>query len=356
MIVVIPSCRTIRLDYLTPLIEAGARFIIVDDSEGRISIDHPQFQVYNWSHQRRMLGKLEAAIPRRNGSCRDFGFYVAWLESSDDEIIIALDDDCIVEDSDFAGQVKHKLSGSIRRTSNSRGPHLNILDLYSNPEKSSLFPRGFPYSQRVAYKRWPFDEEISANTAFNLGLWKGVFDINAIDKLSAPIYVYPDATLASESVVVPQRTLVSVCSMNMQFRRALIPAVYQLPMHVNVMPGWGIDRYGDIWGGFILKTLMDIRGDRMSVGGPLIRHVKEGDYLENIRQEHLCHLINDEFIQMLDRARERIKPGSYLDMMTGLREEFLQHQSETTPILEAYLQHFNSSLGCWITALGQNVG
>src|SRR6185436_8367950 len=106
MIVVIPCSRSIRLDYLTPLIEAGARFIVVDDSEGSIKIDHPQFEVYTWSDQRRMLGHLEKAIPRRNGACRDFGFYVAWATSSDDEIIVALDDDCSVEHTDFAERVE----------------------------------------------------------------------------------------------------------------------------------------------------------------------------------------------------------------------------------------------------------
>lgn len=87
--------------------------------------------------------------------------------------------------------------------------------------------------------------------------------------------------------------------MNMQFRRELIPVVYQLPMHVEVMPNWVVDRYGDIWGGFILKTLMDLNGENMAVGEPMINHLKEGNYTRNIWQEHVCHLINDEFLQLL---------------------------------------------------------
>jgi hypothetical protein len=87
--------------------------------------------------------------------------------------------------------------------------------------------------------------------------------------------------------------------MNMQFRREMIPAVYQLPMHVPVMPHWVIDRYGDIWGGFILKLLMDIKGDAMAAGGPMIRHMKEGNFQRNIWQENICHMLNDEFIAIL---------------------------------------------------------
>lgn len=53
------------------------------------------------------------------------------------------------------------------------------------------------------------------------------------------------------------------------------------------MPGWVVDRYGDIWGGFILKTLMDLRGEALAVGEPMIDHLKEGDFLRNIWQEHV---------------------------------------------------------------------
>jgi hypothetical protein len=351
MIVVIPSARSIRLDYLAPLIEAGAKFIIVDDSEGTIRINHPQFEEYNWSDRRRMLGNLDEAMPRRNGACRDFGFYLAWRESADDDIIIAIDDDCMVEDADFAEQVKCRLSDSVTRVTVSCGRHLNILELYSNLDHANLFPRGFPYSQRAGHTRCRFEGQISGEVAFNVGLWTGVFDINAVDKIDAPTYCYPTATLLHENVVVPRNTLVAVCSMNMQFRRRLIPAVFQLPMHVEIMPGWVIDRFGDIWGGFILKTLMDIRGDRMSVGGPMIRHVKDGSYVRNIWQEHLCHLVNDEFIELLDCVCARIKPASYVDMMGNLCDEFAMRRDGASPILKAYLRYLDVSLRAWVALL-----
>src|SRR5690606_39788870 len=64
-----------------------------------------------------------------------------------------------------------------------------------------------------------------------------------------------------------------------------------------------LDRYGDIWGGFILKHLADLRGDAVVAGGPMIRHLKAGDYTRNIWQEHVCHLVNDEFLEL--RSEER---------------------------------------------------
>ena len=71
MIVIIPSNRAINLNYLTPLIDRGVRFIVVDDSEGSITVDHPQFEVYNWGDRKKMLGALDIGYPKRNGSSRD---------------------------------------------------------------------------------------------------------------------------------------------------------------------------------------------------------------------------------------------------------------------------------------------
>jgi len=352
VIVVIPSCRSINTQYLKSLIEYGARFIVIDDSEGSIKINHPQFEVYNWSDRKRLLGRNEIAIPRKNGACRDLGFYIAWKQGETDEIIVAIDDDCVIESKDFGKQVESKLSQGVRRTAHGKGQHINIFDLYRNVDSTKLFPRGFPYSARVSYEPWRFDDKVSGQVHFNLGLWREVFDINAIDKIRLDQTIFPDAELIHENVVIPQGKLISVCSGNMQFRRELIPAVYQLPMNIEVMPNWAIDRYGDIWAGFILKTLMDIRGDQMSVGAPMVRHLREEPYQNNIVKEHLGHMVNEEFIELLLQSSSQIRPGSYLDMMRHLREELSRNAVNSSLILRAYLQHLDTSLVAWLEALG----
>jgi Reversibly glycosylated polypeptide len=350
MLVIIPTARSISLEYLQPLIESEARFIVIDDSEGTVHVDHPQFKTYNWKDQNRMLGKDAIAIPRRNGACRDFGFYLAWRESDPGEIVIALDDDVRVEDEDFGRRVEAVLSDARRPVAKGIGLHFDMLDCYCNTE-DNIFPRGFPYSHRAEYRKWTFDSTSVGTVTFNLGLWREIFDVNAIDKLQGPRYRYPDAELHHESVVVPNGALISVCSMNMQFRRELIPAVYQLPMHIEVMPGWVIDRYGDIWGGFILKTLMDIKGERMAVGGPMIRHLKEGAYERNIWQEHTAHLVNDEFLSIIGKARQEIKPADYLTMMAQMAEIFDRERENCSVILRRYLETLIPAMKAWIRIL-----
>lgn len=58
MLVVIPTSRSVSFEYLKPLIDFGARFIVVDDSDGSVKIDHPQFSTYTWKDQDRMLGTM----------------------------------------------------------------------------------------------------------------------------------------------------------------------------------------------------------------------------------------------------------------------------------------------------------
>ncbi|HTL31293.1 MAG TPA: hypothetical protein VL282_18820 [Tepidisphaeraceae bacterium] len=350
MIVVLPSNRSINLNHLAPLIEYGARFVIVDDSEGTIRIDHPQFEVYNWGHRRKMLGALDIGYPRRNGASRDFGFYVAWKNSDPDEIIVALDDDCEVYHADFFAQVNDTLSSRQRPVATCDGMHLNILDLYDGTSRQ-LFPRGFPYSARINYAGMQIRPAESRKVRFCLGLWQGFFDVNAIDKIKGPAFVHPGAKLIHPSVIIERDKLISVCSMNMQFRRELIPAVYQLPMHVEVMPNWVVDRYGDIWGGFILKALMDRNGDVMAAGEPMINHLKDGNYTRNIWQEHVCHLINDEFVDLLLEARSSLRPGSYLDMMNQLHETFSRHTEKSSAIFRPYLKHLCMAMAAWNASL-----
>ncbi|GMV52183.1 MAG: hypothetical protein AMXMBFR67_37260 [Nitrospira sp.] len=350
MICVIPSCRRIEMANFEPLIEAGARFIIVDDSPGSIRISHPQFSVYNWEDRRRFLGANEVAIPRGNGACRNLGFYVAWRESSPEELVLALDDDCVVG-PEFPKEVDAILSRAERPLVQGDGGHFNTFDLFDDARLSCRFPRGFPYSQRVGYQPWSTTTCASRPVAFNVGLWRGIPDVNAIDRLPEEDINFPTVRLRDASVIVPPGARVSVCSGSMHFRSRLVPAVFQFPMNVELMPGWTINRYGDIWGGFTLKTLMDRRGDAMSVGGPIVHHLRAGPADLNARKEHLAHLVNEEFLSLLNEVGESLTQDTYLEMMAQVREELSRRKEKTSPILRAYLCTLDEALGAWIRAL-----
>lgn len=296
------------------------------------------------------MGSLDIGYPKRNGASRDFGFYVAWKNSDPGEIIVALDDDCEVYHQDFYDQVNGVLSASKKPVATCERTHLNILNLYKDVS-DHIFPRGFPYSSRVNYQGMQLKTSESRKVTFCLGLWKGIFDVNGIDKIKGPEYFHPDAKLKESSVIVEHGKLISVCSMNMQFRRELIPVVYQLPMHVEVMPNWVVDRYGDIWGGFILKALMDLKNETMAFGEPMINHLREGDYKKNIWQEHVCHLINDELLDLLLGLKETISPNDYLEMMKELNAGLKEYIEKASPLFRRYLKHLCTAMEAWNTSL-----
>ncbi len=89
----------------------------------------------------------------------------------------------------------------------------------------------------------------------------------------------------------------------------------------------------------------------MSVGAPMIRHLKEGAYERNIWQEHLCHLVNEEFIAILQRARETIRPSDYLSMMAQLIDSFETEYERCSAILQRYLKRQIPALKAWVKIL-----
>lgn len=350
MIVIIPTRRTISLEYLRPAVEAGARIIVVDDTPGTIDIRHPQVEVYNWSDKERVAGRFAGAFPGLNGSCMTFGFYLAWRDAGDEEPILTLGDDCRLDLPDFVSRMERALSARPLPLAKSSSRYINYLDLLEN-RPDNLFTRGFPYSDRIGYSPFDLGEIRTVKPSFNLGLFRNIQDINAIDKLKDINHEITDIALRCPSVVIPHGKLLSVSSGNMQFRRRMVPAVYQLPMHYEVAPNWIISRFGDIWGGFVLKRLMDKVGDVFTVGDPWVHHVLPGNVTANISAEHIGIMVNEAFIDLLDESLSDVKASDYLSMVEDLTEAFERRNDKRQKLLAPYIKHLTQSWRLWTGAL-----
>ena len=350
MIVVIPSIRNINLDILEPLLASTCKFIVVDDTDDeRIQPNIPNMRVLHYSDRHRILGDLESCIPQKNGACRDLGLLAAYFLGQEDETIVCLDDDCEV----FAGYVseaENSLGMKDLLSVSTAHRFYNPLDLYDLDIE--IFPRGFPYEERARPRDYSYANHTRGRVVFQLGLWKGVFDVNAIDKLYLDRFSFDDVSLRHTQVAVPTGVLVSLCSMNMILTRDLIPAIYQLPMNEAIIPHWQIDRYGDIWGGYICKHLIDIRGDILSVGEPLILHHKDSDLHKNIRQEHFAHLVNLQFCDLIDEACDGIKSNNYLAMYSSLVSNLEELTPRYPQALKDYLVPTVQKMRLWVQALG----
>lgn len=349
MIIVIPSIREINLDYLKPLLNKGNKIIVVDDTdEERIKVNAPEVIVIHYSDKKRILGNFESCIPKKNGVCRDLGLLMAYHIADEDETIVCLDDDCQVFD-DYQSKAENSLGIKKLPLVTTSHRFYNPLDLYK--QDIEIFPRGFPYEERGKIKDYSYQNKAKKNIVFNLGLWKGVFDINAVDKLYLKKFSFDQISLKYPQVAVCVGPLLSLCSMNMIMKKEVIPAIYQVPMNEPVVPNWQIDRYGDIWGGYICKKLIDIKGDSLSVGEPLIYHHKDASLEKNIRQEHYGHIVNLQFCNLIDKACETIKKNSYLLMYEQFVNNLEALKKEYPESLKKYLLPTVKKMKTWVAAL-----
>ena len=71
----------------------------------------------------------------------------------------------------------------------------------------------------------------------------------------------------------------------------------------------------------------------------------------HVETEHLCHLVNDEFVDLLRESAERFGPASHVDMMAALTEEFARRAGDASPILGPYLVHLADAMRSWVAVL-----
>jgi hypothetical protein len=108
-----------------------------------------------------------------------------------------------------------------------------------------------------------------------------------------------DADDYGEDFVAAEGQYLTVCSMNLAFRREVVPAFYQLPMDDNP---WDVGRFDDIWSGVFLKRACDVLGKQVYNGAPLCEHNKAprstfGDLTNEVPalelNEHVWEIVDD---------------------------------------------------------------
>ncbi len=341
-LIVIPSIRTIQPDYLAA-IPPEIALVIVDDSDGAVSCDRAGSRILRYADRRALLGSDEDLIPQKSDTCRSLGFWLGWKEGY--RYVITLDDDCATH----AGFVDHhSIVGSQQQLKTVSGPDrqgerpsYNTLDnlVFDGKEAASRwYARGYPYDNRPGDIITPLAGGDPRRVVCNMGLWLNVPDVNGVDKLEREL---PTSVAAKEArLAIASGTNFSLCIMNVCFLGELAPAFYQLPMNVVVGDG-KLDRFGDIWAGYILKKLVDVAGDAITIGEPLVTHTKAGNTQRETRVEHYGHLLADTFYRLVDEATSRVSPDGYSQMYAQFAEQFTR-QLEATPLPAGYRRVFDN--------------
>jgi hypothetical protein len=284
------------------------------------------------------VGEYDHLIPAASHAQTSFGLLYLWAH--DFEYGVFIDDDTLPhEESDFFGTHLANLAfeGEIESV---RSDERWVNVLHDAADEHGLYPRGYPYGA--------MDETVELETACvsdvvaSQGLWTNVPDLDAVrilldGNLEGQADTRLDASdYGSDFVAAPGQYL-TVCSMNLAFRREVVPAFYQLPMDDNP---WDVGRFDDIWSGLFLKRACDVLGTRIYNGRPLCEHNKaprstfsdlanEAPALE--LNEHLWRLVDHagadatSYAEVFDAIASRLRSAEVEDFQNG---DFLAYVGE----------------------------
>ncbi|MFC7138279.1 alpha-1 4-glucan-protein synthase [Halosimplex aquaticum] len=218
------------------------------------------------------VAEYEHVVPAASHAETSFGLLYMW--AGDYEYGVFIDDDTLPHDEyDFFGRHLDNLAfeGEITEVSSDER-WVNVL--YQNVDDHELYPRGYPYSamgETVETRTTEVDDVVASQ-----GLWTNVPDLDAVrilmdGDLQGQAQTRLTADDYGEDFVAAAGDYLTVCSMNLAFRREVIPAFYQLPMDDNP---WDVGRFDDIWSGVFLKRACDVLGKQIYNGAPLCEHNK----------------------------------------------------------------------------------
>ena len=277
-------------------------------------------------------------VPAASHAQTSFGLLYLWANEFDYGVFI--DDDTLPHDEwDFFGRHMENLAfeGEIESV---RSDERWVNVLYQAFDDHGLYPRGYPYAamdETVETSRKEVDHVVASQ-----GLWTNVPDLDAVrilmdgDLQGQAQTRTSFADFTGDFVVDPGQYL-TVCSMNLAFRREVVPAFYQLPMDDNE---WDVGRFDDIWSGVFLKRAADVLGHDVLTGEPLCEHNKAPrptfDDLNNEvpgleLNEHLWEYVDEvggdaeTYAEAFAAMADRLATGDFADLNNGA---FLNHVGE----------------------------
>ena len=212
-------------------------------------------------------------IPDASHAETSFGLLYMWANPRFEYGFFIDDDTLPHENFDFFGRHFENLTydGELEEIGSST-QWVNVL--YQDFDEHGLYPRGYPYSA--------MDEEVERGTreandvVASQGLWTNVPDLDAVrilldGDLEGQAQTRLEAAHYDGDFLAARGNYLTVCSMNLAFKREVIPAFYQLPMDDNP---WNVGRFDDIWSGVFLKRACDVLDKDIHNGAPLCVHNK----------------------------------------------------------------------------------
>ena len=293
------------------------------------------------------VGAYDPLIPAASHAQTSFGLLYMW--ANDFEYGVFIDDDTLPHDDvDFFGTHMRNLGheGEIEQVSSDE-EWVNVL--YQSDH--DLYPRGYPYAamdETVETETAEVDEVVASQ-----GLWTNVPDLDAVrilmdGDLQGQAQTRTTAGDYGTDFVAAPGQYLTVCSMNLAFRREVIPAFYQLPMDDN---RWDVGRFDDIWSGLFLKRAADVLGKQIYNGDPLCEHNKapRSTFSDLTNEVHGLEL-NEHVWEVVDDVGG--DADTYADVFRAMAEAFAEGDFEDWEN-GAFLNYCGEYMLDWLACLDE---
>ncbi|WP_336327915.1 alpha-1 4-glucan-protein synthase [Halovenus sp. HT40] len=288
-------------------------------------------------------------VPAASHAETSFGLLYMW-DNPRFEYGFFIDDDTLPHDSDFFGGHMENLAyeGDIESVS-SDTQWVNVL--YQEADEHGLYPRGYPYSA--------MDETVTTETATietgeivaSQGLWTNVPDLDAVrilmdGDLQGQAQTRTEKDDFGVDFVAAEDNYLTVCSMNLAFRREVIPAFYQLPMDDNE---WDVGRFDDIWSGVFLKRACDLLDKQIYNGRPLCEHNKAArSTFDDLHNEVAGLELNEHIWELVDDAGTDAE--TYVDAYRAMADALCETDPDQYRNGE-FLPYVGEHMHDWLDAL-----
>lgn len=296
----------------------------------------------------KMGKKILEAIPFNSVRRRNFGYLRAMEIGAD--ITITIDDDNLPTDD--VNWLESHLEPFKRRDF----PLVSSANRIVNPcqllkfENRLIYSRGYPISE-IGKDSFTVAKTNEKPVCLNMGLWYNKPDVDAYTNI-----IYPDLISngmyngEADKVAIYENNYFPINTQNTAFLTKFTPIFYVLKMD-SMINGLKIDRYDDIWSGWMLQKIMHKFGYTATFGTPLSYHDRNShNYSKDLSCEFIGIALNLLIFDAIDKCNITASTISeaYLQLADAIDNVIVNNYE-----MKEYLSKLADSMRTWIKLTGE---
>ncbi len=295
----------------------------------------------------KILGPFAALVPYDSDNRRNVGFLMA-LEWGCG-ILLSIDDDNYCRGETYATSALVRADTVTLPAVHSDNGWFNFCDLLAIEPPGRVYPRGFPYHKRHLAPKLTFTEE-TGPVRMNVGLWLQEPDLDAITWLATPVRA---TAFTGNSLLLGQDTWAPINTQNTALHRDLIVSYYYVRMGYP-LAGMPIDRFGDIFSGYLSQACVRHLGHRIRVGTPIVDHRRNShNYLHDLTGELAGILVLESFTEWLreQKLEGHSYPAVYLSLAEAIDDQVGRFTGRIwTDATRGYFHQMTYCMRQWVKA------